>query len=174
MEIQSKAANVGLNVNLHKSSILWWTPKGFEAPAAEQQALEAFTDMQVPISREGADVLGGFTGIDSYVRRGIRSRFNGIQQKHEQIRGIVTRCKVMTQRFFRYLQLFVNPLPAFPLRITPLKFTVDVTEGHDLSLARLLMEIATDPQLHHPTTAIFVQELTETALSTRPNLVELQ
>jgi len=44
--------------------------------------------MQVLISREGAEVLGGF--VDSYVRRGIRSAFSGIQQKHEQIRGIVS------------------------------------------------------------------------------------
>ena len=73
-----------------QSSIFWWTPEGFEVSAEEQQALESFTDMQVPMSREGAEVLGGFVGIDSYVRRGIRSAFSGIQQKHEQIRGIVS------------------------------------------------------------------------------------
>jgi len=135
-------------------SNLGWTPKGFEAPAEGQQALESFMNMHLPISREGAEILGGFIGTDPSLRP--KRNPNGLQRDLAEARADPRNSDTI-QEENRGDDAETPPistiahesLPDLPLA------PIMVTQGPDLWLACQTPDgIARDPQLHHhPTTA---------------------
>jgi hypothetical protein len=165
-KVQESAAKVGLRLNIKKSNLFWLNPSTTSMSEEETQAFQRFVTSGVQISREGAELLGGFVGTDEYVRRKVEEKF---EEMKEVLKFFQELCEYAAkvhgegkgfdrQRLLRFAHWCINPLPTYLLRVTSSQLTYQLTKDYDRELVECFFSLVKNIDLKPHPTFIDLQE----------------
>jgi len=163
LDVKSRSEAIGLKLNIGKCRLIVIRPPTADTKL-ESDAMDNFLACRMPISFDGAEVLGAFVGTDDFVRDELRGKFKEFKERIGLFRQVVEseeRSKgkdkgFARQKLLRYAHLCLNPIADYILRTTSPELTKDFTTGHDTEMVECFLSLTRNTKLFpHPTLVEF-------------------